>query len=92
MKAEELDEMQHEWITMLAKESAVAREDEEAAIGRRFISCCGAFLAFMSLDGETREKLRSIIRLSKSSEEAKEFARLALYKAFSENNAQPAVG
>jgi len=89
MKIEELDEMQRDWQKMLAEESATDKEDEDQSIGRRFISCCGAFLAFMALDGDTRERLRSVIRLSKSSDEAKRFARLVLAKAISEYEAQP---
>jgi len=89
MTIEVLDEIQAEWITMLAKESAAAKEGEDASLGRRFTSCCGAFLAFMTLDGGTRERLRSVIRLSKSSEEAKSSARIVLHKAISEDSAQP---
>ena len=89
MKIEELDEMQRDWQKMLAEESATDKEDEDQSIGRRFISCCGAFLAFMALDGDTRERLRSVIRLSKSSEEAKSSARIVLHKAISEDSAQP---
>jgi hypothetical protein len=89
MKIEELDEMQRDWQRMLAEESEIQKEDEDQSIGRRFVSCCGAFLAFMALDGDTRERLRTVIRLSKSSDESKRFARIVLNKAFSEDSAQP---
>lgn len=90
MDGEELLRLRAEWHRMHEEEGN--GEDADDAFGRKFGSVFAAFLAFMTLDGETRAMLRRVVGLSKSVEEAKQTAAFALRTGLSKLDARPTVG
>jgi len=66
--------------------------DEEEGHRAKFKSAIAAFVAFMSLDARTQARLRVILLMSKSVEEAKDAARQILQNSLPGLMAQPTVG